>query len=401
MTLRALLFDVDGTLVDTNEAHVLAWLEAFAAFKFRVGHDRVAAEIGKGGDLLVPAVLGEDADILHGDEMRKAHDEAYLTRIEREGVQLFPGAAEVLSAARGMGLRTAIATSAKRKDLDAIERLIGRSFASMVDVIATGDDVTVSKPAPHVVEAACAALGEDPLACAMIGDSIHDAGAARMAGAAFIGVRSGFASKEDFVHAGARYIAHDIERLRASLPEALAAASPNRVVLDGETINRMMTHAIFAARTGMDEGEAPIGAALFDAEGALLAIGHNQARETGDVTSHAEIDALRRAAEAGHPPGAGAVLVSTLEPCVMCLGAAMEIGLDVVIFGLEAPADRGSTRLVCPRSPENLLPRIRGGVQREESRALFREWLTKVGTPAQRPYVEQLLAETDDAKRAA
>ena len=171
MTLRALLFDVDGTLVDTNEAHVSAWLDAFAELDYRVGHDRLALEMGKGGDLLVTSVLGRDVERLQGDKLREAHGKAFHARIEREGVKLFPGVDELVEAVRAHGLRTAIATSASREDLGRIERLIGRSFATLVDEVATGDDAAISKPAPHVVEAACAKLGEDPLACAMVGDS--------------------------------------------------------------------------------------------------------------------------------------------------------------------------------------------------------------------------------------
>ncbi len=394
MTLRALLFDVDGTLVDTNETHVAAWLAAFAAFDYRVGHDRVAAEIGKGGDLLVGAVLGQDVERRHGDALRDAHRKAYHGRIEREGVTLLPGASALLDAVRARGLRTAIATSSSRDDLALLERALGRSFSSMVDKIATGDEAAVSKPAPHVVEAACALLGEDPLACALVGDSLHDAGAARAAGVAFFGVTTGFARDADFVAAGARFLARDLVHLSASLPRALHAASPGRLVFDQATMEALMSDALSAAREGMAKQEAPLGAALFDGTGALLVRGHNRAGETGDVTLHAEMDAFRRLAASGREFGEGAILISTLEPCVMCLGAAMEVGIDVVIYGLEAPADGGTSRVVAPRSPENGLPRIRGGVRRKEARDLFLAWYNRLNKPSQRPYVEQLLAET-------
>ena len=404
MTLRALLFDVDGTLVDTNETHVAAWLAAFAAFDYRVGHDRVAAEIGKGGDLLVGDVLGPDVERRHGDALREAHRKGYHGRIEREGVTLLPGVDAVLDAVRARGLRIGIATSSSREDLALLERHLGRSFASMVDKVATGDDAAVSKPAPHVVEAACAKLGEDPLACALVGDSIHDAGAARAAGVAFFGVTTGFASDEDFLAAGARFIARDLQQLSASLYRALSMASPGRLVFDRAMVDALMSDALSAAREGMARQEVPIGAALFDGDGSLLARGHNRACETGDVTAHAEMDALRRLAASGHDLGEGAVLISTLEPCVMCLGAAMEAGIDVVIYGLEAPANGGSSRVLAQRSPERMLPRLRGGVRRLAARDLFLEWYNRLNAPSQRPYVEQLLAHTGgiaSARRAA
>jgi HAD superfamily hydrolase (TIGR01509 family) len=400
MTLRALLLDVDGTLVDTNEAHVLAWLEAFKAFDFRVGHDRIAEEIGKGGDLLVPDVLGRDVDEKEGEKLRKAHGDFYKKRIERDGASLFPGVDELLSAIRAAGLRVAIATSSKKNDIELLERAIGRTFASMVDEVATGDDAEVSKPAPHVVEAACKKLGVDPLACALVGDSLFDTGAARRAGAASIAVLQGFVSRPQFIEVGTRFIANDLGHLRAELARALAACSQGEIRFDQTVIDAMMGQAIEAARAGVADGEAPIGAALFDGSGALLATGYNRACKTHNVTMHAEMDAFRRAAEAGKEIGKGAVLVSTLEPCVMCLGASMVSSIDVVIYGLEAPADGGTERIHAPRSPEDILPRIRGGVRAAEARQLFVDWLAQGPDPKQRPYAEQLLAETTPEGKA-
>lgn len=394
MTLRALLLDVDGTLVDSNEAHVLAWLEAFKASSYRVGHDRIAEQIGKGGDLLVPDVLGRDVDAKEGDTLRKAHAGFYKKRIERDGASLFPGVDALLDAIRAAGLATAIATSSSKDDLALLERAIGRTFASMVDKVATGDDAEVSKPAPHVVKAACKKLGVDPLSCALVGDSLFDAGAARRAGAASIGVLQGFANREQLIAVGARFIADDLGHLCAELPRALAACSQGEIRFDRATIDAMMGHAIEAAHAGVAEGEAPIGAALFDGSGALLASGHNRARATRNLTEHAEMDAFRRVAAAAKDIGKGAVLVSTLEPCVMCLGAAMVASIDVVIYGLEAPADGGTERIHAPRGPESIVPRIRGRVRAAETRQLFVDWLARGPAPEQRPYAEQLLAET-------
>lgn len=400
MTLSALLLDVDGTLVDTNEAHVLAWLEAFQSLKYRVGHDRIAEEIGKGGDLLVPDVLGRDVEEKEGEKLREAHGDFYEERIERDGAALFPGVDELIAAIRAAGLGVAIATSSTKKDLALLERAIGRTFASMVDAVATGDDAEVSKPAPHVVEAACRKLGVDPLACALVGDSLFDAGAARRAGAASIAVLQGFASRDQLVDVGARFIAGDLEHLRGDLPGALAACSQGAIRFDHAVIDSMMGQAIDAARAGVAGGESPIGAALFDGSGALLAVGHNRACTTHDSTMHAEMDAFRRAAEARKEIGRGAILVSTLEPCVMCLGASMVSSIDVVIYGVDAPADGGTERIHAPRSPEGILPRIRGGVRAAEARQLFVDWLARKPDAGPRAYGEQLLAETTPAGKA-
>src|SRR4051812_2733563 len=105
MALRALLLDIDGTLVDTNEAHVAAWRRAFLRRGYRVGHDRIAEEIGKGGDLLISAVLGRDVERRHGDALRRARRKAFRARLARRGVTLFPGVLELIDAVRARGLR--------------------------------------------------------------------------------------------------------------------------------------------------------------------------------------------------------------------------------------------------------------------------------------------------------
>ncbi|BDI30121.1 hypothetical protein CCAX7_21720 [Capsulimonas corticalis] len=93
-----------------------------------------------------------------------------------------------------------------------------------------------------------------------------------------------------------------------------------------------------------------------------------------------------------------AILVSTPEPCVMRLGAAMEAGVKTVIFGLQAPADNGTQRVRPPDSPETSMPEIIGGVLPHESRRLFEQWLIGKEGSEQAKFVEQLLALTDRKK---
>jgi tRNA(adenine34) deaminase len=113
-----------------------------------------------------------------------------------------------------------------------------------------------------------------------------------------------------------------------------------------------------------------------------------------DKIAHAEIVALHRAAGKVPLEARDLVIVCTLEPCVMCTGAAMEAAVDTIVFGLRAPADSGTGRVKPPQSAESKTPRIVGNVMAGESRALFEEWLKhNRGTP-QAAYVEQLLAIT-------
>ena len=98
------------------------------------------------------------------------------------------------------------------------------------------------------------------------------------------------------------------------------------------------------------------------------------------------------------PPDAeDAILVSTLEPCVMCLGAAMEGGIKTVLFGLQAPADNGTTRVKPPESPESSNPEIIGGILAQESRRLFVDWLRGKEDSKQAEFVKQLLVLTPEA----
>ena len=82
MALDAIIFDVDGTLIDTNASQVQAWSNALDTHGYHVSPDRIAVEIGKGGDKLVPSILGDDAEKKHGDSLREAHSEAF-TRIAK------------------------------------------------------------------------------------------------------------------------------------------------------------------------------------------------------------------------------------------------------------------------------------------------------------------------------
>jgi HAD superfamily hydrolase (TIGR01509 family) len=398
MTLRAILFDLDGTLIDTNELHVESWSKAFESHGYRVGRGRIADEIGKGGDLLVEAVLGRDVEEAEGDALREARDAAF-EELAAEPIRFFPGARELLHRARRRGLETAIATSSSKRDLALVEKSLGDKLGDLVDVVTSSADVETSKPAPDILHAACARLGEDPLSCALVGDSLHDAFGARRAGVAFIGVTTGYATREAFARAGARFVAETPDDLGVRLGEAVAAASHLTKRLGPGELDALMEVALGSAREGLGRREAPTGAAVFNRSLELIGRGFNRACETGDRTLHAEIDALHSIARAGRSTDEAAVLVSTLEPCVMCLGAAMEIGIDVVVYGLEAPDDGGTERVEAPRSPENLLPRTRGGVRRDEARALFVEWMRSISTREQRPFAESLLDKTRGGPR--
>ena len=394
MALDGMILDIDGTLIDTNPAHVEAWVRAFESRGYRVPADRVEIEIGKGGDQLVPAVLGREAERRDGKALRAAQREEYLAIARARRFRVFPRVPEFFQALRDRGIRTALATSSNEKHLEGTLASAGLDLPALADEMVTKDDAEASKPAPDLVVAAARALGLSPAQCAMVGDTVYDAEACRGAGVVCLGVLSGGAAADDLLGAGARETWRDTGHLLDDLDRALAVASPGPARLDERTIERLMRQALEAAREGMACGEVPIGAVLARSDGSVLARGYNELRRTGDRTAHAEMVAFGHAAGVVGEDVEDLVLVSSLEPCVMCTGAAMEAAVDTILFGLRAPADAGTGRVAPPRSPESRMPRILGDILAAESRALLEEWLRVNGNPQQRPYVEQLLRET-------
>ena len=159
MPPRGAIFDLDGTLVDTNRFHVEAWRRVFIAHGHDVPTDRIAAHIGMGGDHLIPAVLGQAVYDRDGKAMRKGYSEAFREIAHRERFRVFPGALELLDRLRAAGVKLALGTSSPQDLLDEIQRSAGVDFSAHVDVTTTADDAGASKPAPDVVHAALKKLG--------------------------------------------------------------------------------------------------------------------------------------------------------------------------------------------------------------------------------------------------
>src|SRR6185436_16475015 len=127
-----MIFDVDGTLVDTNAAHVEAWRRAFQRSGYDVPTERIVMEIGKGGDKLVPSILGEEVEKRRGEALRRAQKEEFLALAKREHFRIFSGVPELLRALKNRGIRTALATSSDDKLLDASLASAGVDLREMV-----------------------------------------------------------------------------------------------------------------------------------------------------------------------------------------------------------------------------------------------------------------------------
>jgi HAD superfamily hydrolase (TIGR01549 family) len=204
MALDGMIFDVDGTLIDTNRWHVEAWVRALAAAGYRIPPDRIAMEIGKGGDHLVPSVLGLTVAEREGRALREAQKAAFLELAARERFDAFPAVPQLFRALRERGIQTALATSSDDRHLDATLQSAGVDLRRQVDHVVTKSETAASKPDPDLVEVAVRALGLGPAQCAMVGDTVYDAEACRRAGVVCLGVLSGGTPAEVLLGAGAR-----------------------------------------------------------------------------------------------------------------------------------------------------------------------------------------------------
>ena len=220
-----MIFDVDGTLIDTNAAHVEAWRRAFERRGFDVPSERIVPEIGKGGDKLIPSVLGTDAEKRAGDALRETQNKEFLTVAEQQQFRVFPGAEQIFVECRQRGIRTAVATSSNDKHLAATLGSARFDLRRLADVVVTRTEDDASKPCPDLVVSAVEELELPAAECAMVGDTVYDGQACQAAGVAFLGVLTGPATEQELLEAGARGVWKDIAHLLGDLDRALELAA--------------------------------------------------------------------------------------------------------------------------------------------------------------------------------
>ena len=210
MTVTAIL-DIDGTLVDTNYHHAIAWHRALRGRGHRVALWRIHRHIGMGGDQIVAALAGEEAERREGEEIRAAEGEAYAELICE--VEPMAGARELIEDLGEGGHRVVLASSAKAEEVDHYLDLL--DARELVDSWTTAADVERTKPEPDLVHAALEkAGGEGP--AAMIGDSVWDVKAASAAGVPTLAVLTGGFSAAELREAGAAEVVESISELRSS-----------------------------------------------------------------------------------------------------------------------------------------------------------------------------------------
>jgi len=194
---EAVLLDVDGTLVDSNDAHARAWCDAFAACDRDVSYSRIRMLIGMGGDALVEHLTGLPRDSRETKKLEDAHAEYF----KREVPKLAPivGARQLILHLIREGYRFAVATSSKADQLSLLLDITGVS--DLCELRTTADDVDAAKPEPDVIRGAVDKLGVDCSRAVLIGDTPYDIQAARAAGVDTIGFTSGGFSQESLAGA--------------------------------------------------------------------------------------------------------------------------------------------------------------------------------------------------------
>ena len=210
MAIKAILFDIDGTLVDSNDLHVLAWEEAFAGVGARFDRQLLHDQIGKGTDMLVPTLLPH-ADEAEQERLGDAHGEAFKTRFLAT-VRPFAQAHELLAHAHGRGQRVVLASSASAAELDHYLDLL--DARDLVSATTTADDVANTKPAPDIFATALEKIAPiEPGEVAVVGDTPYDMDAAGKCGIVAIGLRSGGFPDDALVEAGAAALYDDAAAL--------------------------------------------------------------------------------------------------------------------------------------------------------------------------------------------
>ena len=215
--MKAVLFDVDGTLVDSNYPNVITWWEAFA----RSGHDvpmsRIHRAIGMGSDRLLDALLPADRDHEADDDIRTAHSALYSVYWSR--LRPVSGAPGLLRACHARGMRVVLASSADPRELEVLRDVLRSE--DVIDEVTSSGDAAQSKPAADLVQIALDKAGVDAAEAVFVGDAVWDVRACQKAGVRCVGVLSGGTSRAELLDAGAAAVYADPAEILGSLPASL------------------------------------------------------------------------------------------------------------------------------------------------------------------------------------
>ena len=213
------ILGIDGTLVDTNYHHALAWFRAFKDHGIVLPIWRIHRHLGMGGDQMVEALTDEQTERQKGDDIRDSESEHYMSLIDE--VENMDGAHELIEELRRRGHTVVLASSAKEDEVDHyLDQLDARDLA---EDWTTSADVEETKPEPDLVNAALQKAGADPQDATMIGDTPWDIKAAEKAGVATIAVLTGGFSIDELKESGAAAVFESIVDLRNGLDDTALA----------------------------------------------------------------------------------------------------------------------------------------------------------------------------------
>ena len=210
---KAALLDVDGTLIDANYQHALAWYRAFREFDISLPIWRIHRAIGMGGDQLVPALVGEEVEREKGDEIREKRSDVYEDLIDE--VVPFEGAHELVTDLLERDIAVVLASSAPLEELEHYLDLL--DVRTLVDAWTTNDDVEQTKPEPDLVRAALEKA--DGAEAVMVGDTRWDVEAAAKVGVPTVCVMTGGWARQELLDAGAVAVFESVEDLRRAIDE--------------------------------------------------------------------------------------------------------------------------------------------------------------------------------------
>jgi HAD superfamily hydrolase (TIGR01509 family) len=215
ISVSTAILDIDGTLVDTNYHHTIAWARAFGRFDIDIALWRIHRHIGMGGDQVVTSLCGEEVEDEHGDEIRSAEKQEYEQLIDE--VRLMEGARDLIVELKRRGHTVVLASSAKEDEVDHyLDLLDAREIA---DGWTTSADVESTKPAPDLVQAALDRVDAAADSAVMIGDTPWDVKAALEAGVETITVVTGGFSEQQLTEAGAVAVFESVAELLERLDE--------------------------------------------------------------------------------------------------------------------------------------------------------------------------------------
>ena len=215
--VKALLCDIDGTLVQSNWLHAEAWRVALAEIGINCELEEIRRQIGKGGDELIPVFVPWWKQPIV-EEPLKAYRKFVFQHGLREQVEAIPGVRELLLRVREAGIKVSVATSSKKDDLAVLLKVV--NIEDLIDEQATADDTERAKPHPDIFTAALGKLGLPPTECLALGDTPYDAEAAGKAGIRTLGVMTGGWSRQELLDAGCIAVDENAADLLAHFEES-------------------------------------------------------------------------------------------------------------------------------------------------------------------------------------